>query len=76
MILPGNTSLNCYIKRTRKYMQVRSLLFLVHPQMPQSVCFFGLTPGPQAVFRLVVATTRDGMFKFKPNKRRASKMML
>src|SRR6266536_6156979 len=75
LILPGNTSLNCTIKRTRKYRQVRSLLFLVHPQKPQSDGFFGLTPGPQAVFRLVVATTPDGMFRFRPNMRSASNKM-
>jgi hypothetical protein len=35
---------------------IRDWLFLVHPQEPQSVRLFGLTPSPQAI-RAVVATT-------------------
>ena len=65
----------------RTYSKVLQSTPLILPGSPPDAsyhawCYFGLTPGPQAVFRLAVATLEDGMFTLRPNMRRASTIRL
>ncbi len=71
----GEEEGSCYIKRTHTYTRTPFVVPGSTPDASKWSHFFGLTPGPQAVLRRVVATARDGIFRLRPNRQSASSKM-